>query len=98
MICPARSTRPNHVMASTIKVKESQIRVTSNPAILAEIIEYDQSVCVRHATYINTKEDDGSFRIDVIPGEQDGRDRLWSWLEIFLPAGYPGSVTSDYLG
>ncbi|OJD31000.1 uncharacterized protein BKCO1_5300097 [Diplodia corticola] len=55
-----------------------------------ELAEYDEAGNVT-ATYIET-----GPRIDVIPPEQR-KSPLLRLLDVFLPAGYPQSVTEDYL-
>lgn len=61
-----------------------------------EIVENDEAGNVT-ATYVQTAESkDHSSRVDVIyPKETKA---LWQRaLDVFLPAGYPHSVTDDYL-
>ncbi|EKG21418.1 hypothetical protein MPH_01277 [Macrophomina phaseolina MS6] len=55
-----------------------------------ELAEYDESGKVT-ATYVET-----GPRIDVILPEER-KTLLHQALDIFLPAGYPQSVTEDYL-
>lgn len=59
-----------------------------------EIVEYDDAGNVT-ATYVQSTSN-GSSRIDVIKPEQI-KTPWQRALDIFLPAGYPQSVTSDYL-
>ena len=73
--------------------------------------EYDQSGSLL-ATYVQTRVDAGlegrdaktgtdthpSWRVDIIRPQNAARKAVWEEiLAAFLPAGYPSSVTDDYL-
>lgn len=60
-----------------------------------EIEEYDQANNLV-ATYIKSPSTDSVSRIDVIV-PKNSTSYARSILNAFLPAGYPNSVTSDYL-
>lgn len=50
------------------------------------------------ATYVQSSsgDDETKTRIDVIP-PRDGKSSAQKLLDVFMPAGYPHSVTGDYL-
>ncbi|KAF2142402.1 uncharacterized protein K452DRAFT_270038 [Aplosporella prunicola CBS 121167] len=60
------------------------------PSAQLEIVEYDEAGNVT-ATYIESDK-----RVDVVLPESR-KTRLEQLLDVFLPAGYPQSVTEDYL-
>lgn len=48
------------------------------------------------ATYVQSANDEGKVRVDTILPEVT-KSPWQSLLDVFLPAGYPHSVTDDYL-
>lgn len=61
-----------------------------------EIVETDEAGNIT-ATYIQSgATKDGNARVDVI-SPKESKSTWQKALDVFLPAGYPYSVTSDYL-
>lgn len=66
------------------------------PTQQCEIVETDEAGNIL-ATYVQTAgSKEASSRIDVIQPQET--KAIWQRaLDVFLPAGYPNSVTDDYL-
>ncbi|KAF2759643.1 DUF647 domain protein [Pseudovirgaria hyperparasitica] len=62
---------------------------------MPEIYELDEAGKLT-STYVETINNEGKTRIDVI-FPNDGKSPWQKLLDVFLPAGYPHSVTEDYL-
>lgn len=71
--------------------------------MMMEMREFDEAGTLV-ATYVESRDGDGSgstsTRVDVLHPAGAATTRSWlrRSLNVFMPAGYPSSVTSDYLG